>query len=795
MSLSFIFQVILASPLHLSTSSRKNESSKQNRASSSSATGEKERKSKSKSSKRSAVGGRNEKNKDVAEAWPALYSYSQNMANSASNSSPFIQTPAAAATAEESAASAGAAAAAAVAKIQQQSQQQQQQQQQQQSSSTVEKESFYQLCDMCGHYFQHPVTYHMKLAHPGCSSPAGGKGYNSGGNYCGGWAGNCGDGGSGGASWYLICEKCRDEQMKNVSSALPPPPSMRGGDLDGSKSKSVKLRRKPFSMLMMQSSSKMSLSPSAVGQQMNSHIIMNNNAMFLLDLASASNSNLIPPTSLKPQQAQASASAQPTSSASMAPVVGGARSKITPNSATSSHLSSVSELSQLDPNPFPFIPFQCFNALGVQDSHLKLINDELLLDDALKNPERSGNEDAILPKEEGKISPPEQFREKEEDDINTSPSRRAFSRSVSIGGKDWNKAAAMASKDAANGVADKKAKRNSSYMEQASNGFPPQQFLAKPSPDFLSNPSPALHKLFSPSHLGDILQRPVMSFVLQWNDLESLQIAMTMALRKAACRTFAVQALTWLLRSVSQPACLHDLLWWFVAALEAQLFDPVVSPTSAALSAAEAVVARAVASVAAEEKNGKDRKNRKNAQQQAGGGANLKGNALAAGGGGPDKQASGSNSVSPSLHEASPALGQKSRDSQSGLCEHPTSDIYIAGSAIQPLPDTFHNLLQTISDLMLLLPVGSSLQQIAIRCWGIKFKPADHQFLHQSHVFSTISRILSRSEELDNTAPGLVNPGSQQSHQVHSVSIGGVVGPGSNAQSFYDSEGMVEQVS
>jgi len=48
---------------------------------------------------------------------------------------------------------------------------------------------------------------------------------------------------------------------------------------------------------------------------------------------------------------------------------------------------------------------------------------------------------------------------------------------------------------------------------------------------------------------------------------------------------------------------------------------------------------------------------------------------------------------------------------------------------------------------MLILPVGSSLQQIAIRCWGIQFRPTDHQFLHRSHVFSTISKILSRSDE------------------------------------------------
>ena len=109
-----------------------------------------------------------------------------------------------------------------------------------------------------------------------------------------------------------------------------------------------------------------------------------------------------------------------------------------------------------------------------------------------------------------------------------------------------------------------------------------------------------------------------------------------------------------------------------------------------------------------------------------------------------------------------------------GLFEHPMSDISIAGDAAHPLPDTFHSLLQTISDLMLLLPIGSSLQQIAITCWGIKFRPTDHQFLHRSHVFSTISRILSRSEELDNAAAA-------------------ANAPVNNTSSICDSEGSVEK--
>ena len=92
------------------------------------------------------------------------------------------------------------------------------------------------------------------------------------------------------------------------------------------------------------------------------------------------------------------------------------------------------------------------------------------------------------------------------------------------------------------------------------------------------------------------------------------------------------------------------------------------------------------------------------------------------------------------------AVNNEESSGEVGLFDHPASDLKIGGEAIQPLPSTLHGLLQTISELMLILPVGSSLQQIAMTCWGIKFKVSDHQFLHSSHVFSTISRILSKSE-------------------------------------------------
>ena len=36
---------------------------------------------------------------------------------------------------------------------------------------------------------------------------------------------------------------------------------------------------------------------------------------------------------------------------------------------------------------------------------------------------------------------------------------------------------------------------------------------------------------------------------------------------------------------------------------------------------------------------------------------------------------------------------------------------------------------------------------MAVQCYCVRFAQSDHQFLHESHVFSNISRILSKSEE------------------------------------------------
>lgn len=162
-----------------------------------------------------------------------------------------------------------------------------------------------------------------------------------------------------------------------------------------------------------------------------------------------------------------------------------------------------------------------------------------------------------------------------------------------------------------------------------------------------------------------LLHRPAMAFMTQKHELDRLRGAMRRSLRIAACRIYALQALNWLLRSVTQGVCLHDLMWWFVSSL--------------AVGSVELV-------------DGK-------------------------------------------YEEAEPAL------------EHPVAYTQISGRFAHLITQSLHVLLQSVADLTLHLPLGSPLQRVAIQCFGIRFRQADHQFLHSSHVFGNISKILSKSDE------------------------------------------------
>ncbi|XP_076623337.1 MYC binding protein highwire isoform X2 [Colletes latitarsis] len=504
---------------------------------------------------------------------------------------------------------------------------------------SIERET---ICELCGLMFPHPVTYHMKMMHPGCGWHAGGKGYNSGGNYCIGWAGNCGDGGVGGSSWYLICDTCRDKYLR---------------------ARKLKLTKKFLTGISKRKNGAGKiLSPITSPSGNETHIIMKNNAMFLLDLASASGLN-IPKQQRRPSQTLSSV----------------AENYSPPEAA----------------GPFPATgPFQCLQALGIHHSQS---HDERYYEEALR---RQNGQQNVYDGNTGMFNTtngrPISEYPMSDSDSESGKGRGMFHRSVSMStGAPWIR-------NSNDGRVVMMRKRNNSSSEMNNDGGSsllcyPSAALQKlvPSMDQSAIVSTSQAEITNNDRI-EILMRPVMLFVLQQHNLQHLQLAMKQSLRRAACRVYAMQALNWLLRSVTQPICLHDLLWWFVASL-----TPAVS--------SEAIDAN-------------DEDNR---------------------------------------------IEKKDDHDMIGVCEHPLSDLVIAGESVNPLPTVFHTLLQTIADLMLLPPLGSPLQQAAIRCWGIKFTPADHMFLHRSHVFSNISKILSRSEEEEDVTMSM-----HESHQsTHSQQI------------------------
>ena len=86
----------------------------------------------------------------------------------------------------------------------------------------------------------------------------------------------------------------------------------------------------------------------------------------------------------------------------------------------------------------------------------------------------------------------------------------------------------------------------------------------------LKHPSAAMSKLIQSAEKGSMravgtdkaLQKPVMAFIIQRHDLDSLQLAMRQALRKAACRVFALQV-TQLVVTVISSAC--DTYEWAIS--------------------------------------------------------------------------------------------------------------------------------------------------------------------------------------------------------------------------------------
>ncbi|CAO2591792.1 E3 ubiquitin-protein ligase MYCBP2 [Lemmus lemmus] len=135
------------------------------------------------------------------------------------------------------------------------------------------------ICELCGESHPYPVTYHMRQAHPGCGRYAGGQGYNSIGHFCGGWAGNCGDGGMGGSTWYLVCDRCREKYLREKQAAA--------------REKVKQSRRKPMQVK----------TPRAL-PTMEAHQVIKANALFLLSLSSAAEPSILCYHPAKPFQSQ-----------------------------------------------------------------------------------------------------------------------------------------------------------------------------------------------------------------------------------------------------------------------------------------------------------------------------------------------------------------------------------------------------------------------------------------------------------------------------------------------------------
>lgn len=72
-----------------------------------------------------------------------------------------------------------------------------------------------------------------------------------------------------------------------------------------------------------------------------------------------------------------------------------------------------------------------------------------------------------------------------------------------------------------------------------------------------------------------LLSRPTMVFILEQHNLEKLRHSLKRSLRIATCRIYSLQALNWLMRSVTQTSCLHDLMWWFVSSLKPPIDESI----------------------------------------------------------------------------------------------------------------------------------------------------------------------------------------------------------------------------
>jgi E3 ubiquitin-protein ligase MYCBP2 len=373
------------------------------------------------------------------------------------------------------------------------------------------------ICELCDDPFPNPVTYHMKREHPGCGKHAAGQGYNSGGTYCGGWAGNCGDGGHGGSTWYLMCNSCHDKYLDQKKELL----------LAQDK------RVKQGGVVIRMTSGKPKFKTPALTD---SHAIITENCKFLLELESAGESKMDDLRKLK------SPVTTPLTDASL-------EDPLQPE-----HMQSLDSSS--------FRQFQYLQrGISVPGMPVKSPVKDKLLEEKRSVARSVSIEDQISKTlDRGKARTLEHLKEK-----NNESERPLFlPRSMSI--------ASGTIEDKEGEEANKAIKQKHSPVDGRR-----KQILQGPA-NLVERMSPKLYKLVqrqqaeaekdkqsSPSEMA--LKRPLLAFICQQLDLDCIRRSMIRALKLSACRVHAMKSFEWYLRQTTQTTALHDLMWFFAASL------------------------------------------------------------------------------------------------------------------------------------------------------------------------------------------------------------------------------------
>ena len=481
------------------------------------------------------------------------------------------------------------------------------------------------LCELCGEEFAHPVTYHMRQVHPGCGKPAGGQGYNSGGNFCGGWAGSCGDGGVGGSTWYLMCDTCRSKYLRDKKKG-------------SARKDRLKKPAVPASMLARKKAG----AAVAGSSQTEPHWMLYHNAMFVLELAGGVASSHV------------SGATDWDSNG-----VTGALSSVSEDVRTASGAAGSAGAGTVTFPPVPFLYLQLHGACS-DDSAFTDNNQVHCYRPHSSLSGGTGLDRSVSDSSRHSRHRPLSTYYRDDDDGVSGAGKGVFQRSVSEMGSIGH------------GVQGGVVKHDPTGQYEGSASDNGVSLVKCPSADMAR----LIRSLEAVDNVTDhISHLPVVSFLSQQHDLDVLRRLIVQCVRRAACRTYALQALNWLLRNVSQASCLHDLLWHFVSVLSVSAGD-------------------------------------------------------------------GDDGVVD--ENADPV----DCDQDVAVCNHPVTDVSVAGhTTTKPLVTALHVFLQSVADVLMHLPAASAVQRMAVRCWSMQFHAADHPFLHRSHVFSHISRILSSADE------------------------------------------------